>query len=264
MSGPAKPEQPSVLAVIPARGGSKGLPGKNVRELAGLPLIAHSILLARSCPEITRTIVSTDSEEIAAVAREHGAEVPFLRPAALAGDETAMWPVLQHALTEACRDGSDYDVLLLLDPTSPARLPADVAAVLALLAGRPEADGVVAVSEPHFNPLWHAVVDGGDGTMQLLNPDASSYGRRQDVPRVFRINAALYAWRTSFVRAESASWLKGRNLLYEIPELRAVHVDSLEDFTLLELYLREGLIELPWLAGGRAGGPGTAPQRDST
>jgi CMP-N,N'-diacetyllegionaminic acid synthase len=245
--------QERVLAVIPARGGSKGLPGKNIRPLAGLPLIVHALLLARSCPEIARVIVSTDSEEIAAVARQYGAEVPFLRPAELASDETAMWPVLQHALEEACRGGDDYDVLMLLDPTSPARLPADVTGTLALLAGRPEADGVVAVSEPHFNPLWHAVIDGGDGTMQLLNPEASTYGRRQDVPRVFRINAALYAWRTSFVRSEATSWLTGRNLLYEIPELRALHVDSLEDFTLLELYIREGLIELPWLAGAQRG-----------
>lgn len=87
-----------VLAVIPARGGSKGLPGKNIRPFAGLPLIAHSILLAKMCPEIDRCVVSTDSEEIAQVARRFEAEVPFLRPGELARDGTPMWPVLRHAL----------------------------------------------------------------------------------------------------------------------------------------------------------------------
>lgn len=89
-----------ILAVIPCRGGSKGLPGKNIRKLAGLPLVAHSIRFANSCPEIARLIVSTDNEEIANVAREHGGEAPFLRPRELAQDETPMWPVLQHALGE--------------------------------------------------------------------------------------------------------------------------------------------------------------------
>ena len=237
------------LAVIPARGGSKGLPGKNIRPLAGVPLIVHSLRLAALCPEITRTIVSTDSTEIAAVVRANGGDVPFLRPAELAADETAMWPVLRHALAQAEATDEPYDVLLLLDPTSPARLPSDVTAALTLLAGRSDADGVVAVSEPHFNPLWHCVVDAGDGTLQPLAAGATAYGRRQDVPRVLRINAALYAWRTAFVRGGSPTWLEGRNLLYEIPELRAAHVDSLEDFTLLELLVREGLIELPWLTG---------------
>ena len=87
-----------IVAVIPARGGSKGLPGKNIRPLAGLPLIVHSIRLAQLCPAITRTIVSTDAANIAQVAREAGAEAPFLRPAELAGDGTPMWPVLRHAL----------------------------------------------------------------------------------------------------------------------------------------------------------------------
>src|SRR3954451_10687616 len=104
------------LAVVPARGGSKGLPGKNIRPLAGLPLLEHSVKLAQLCPEIDRTIVSTDSEEIAEIARAVGAEVPFLRPAKLARDETPMLPVLRHALGEL--DGA-WDLVLLLDPTSP-------------------------------------------------------------------------------------------------------------------------------------------------
>src|SRR2546428_122399 len=91
----------NLLAVIPARGGSKGLSGKNIRPFAGLPLIAHSILFAKMCREITRLIVSTDDETIAAVAREYGADVPFMRPANLAQDDTPLWPVLRHALSAA-------------------------------------------------------------------------------------------------------------------------------------------------------------------
>src|SRR3989304_4564407 len=90
--------RPRLLAVIPARGGSKGLPGKNIRPLAGIPLIAHSILLARLCPEIDRLAVSTDSPEIAAVAKQYGADVPFMRPAELARDDSPSWPVVRHAL----------------------------------------------------------------------------------------------------------------------------------------------------------------------
>src|SRR4051812_27480707 len=103
-----------VLAVIPARGGSSGLPGKNIRSFAGLPLIAHSIRCAAMCPRITRTIVSTDSEEIAAVARAHGGDAPFLRPAELAGGDTPMWPVLKHALEQVELDERQpYDFLAL-------------------------------------------------------------------------------------------------------------------------------------------------------
>jgi CMP-N,N'-diacetyllegionaminic acid synthase len=237
----------ATLALIPARGGSKGLPGKNIRPLAGLPLIEHSLRLARLCPEVARTVVSTDSEQIAAVARAAGGEV-LERPAELAADETPMHPVLRHALEVLDRDGSEYELLLLLDPTSPGRLPEDVVAAHRLLASAPAGDGVVSVSEPPFNPIWHAVVE-RDGYLEPLIPDARTYGRRQDLPRVLRINAALYLFRGSFVRRESETWMKGRHLALEIPEERAFHIDSAADFRRAEVALAAGLVELPWLRG---------------
>lgn len=237
-----------LLAVIPARGGSKGLPGKNLAELAGLPLIAHSIACAALCAAVGRVVVSTDSEEIAAVARRHGAETPFLRPAELAGDDTPMWPVVRHALDELDPDGRSYDVLLLLDPTSPGRTPEDIAGALRRLEGRPDADGVVGVSRPHFNPIWHAVVE-HDGLMADLVSGGGAYGRRQDVPVVYRINATLYAWRAEFVRRETGSWRDGRNLLYEVPELRSFHIDEPEDLAVAAALIEAGLVALPWLAG---------------
>lgn len=236
----------STLAVIPARGGSKGLPGKNVRPLAGLPLIEHSLRLAALCPQIARTIVSTDSEEIAATARGAGGDVPFLRPEALARDETPMLPVLRHALEQLDPDGSRYDLLLLLDPTSPGRLPEDVAEAHELLRATPTADGVVSVSEPSFNPIWHAVVE-HDGFIEQLVPEGRRYGRRQDVPRVYRINAALYLFRVAFVRRGADTWLDGRHVPLAIPDLRAFHIDAEDDLRLCELVLREGLVRLPWL-----------------
>lgn len=240
------------LAVVPARGGSKGLPGKNVRPLAGVPLLVHSLRLAALCPEIGRTVVSTDSEEVAAVARDAGADVPFLRPAELARDETPMLPVLRHALDELDPDGRRYDALLLLDPTSPGRLPEDVAAAHALLAARPEADGVVAVSEPPFNPIWHGVVERG-GFLEQLFPEGGAYGRRQDVPRVLRINAALYLFRSAFLRRARETWLGGRHLALEIPDVRAFHIDTEDDFRLCEAALAAGVVSLPWLAAGQPG-----------
>jgi N-acylneuraminate cytidylyltransferase len=237
-----------VLAVIPARGGSKGLPGKNVKPLAGIPLIAHTVKMAAMCPEIDRCIVSTDSQEIARVAREYGADVPFMRPAELAQDETAIWPVLRHALETVEQAGTRrYQYLLLLDPTSPGRRPEDVTAALARLRGVPDADGIIGVSQPAFNPMWVCVLE-QDGWMVDLVPEAAAYKRRQDVPTVYRINAVLYLWRAAFARRQPSSWRIGaKNLIHEVPESRAVHIDSPDDFEHAEQQLRAGHIQFPWL-----------------
>ena len=235
-----------LLAVIPARGGSKGLPGKALRPLAGLPLIAHSIRCAALCPEIDRTLVTTDCSHIAAVARDHGGDVPFLRPAQLAADDTPMLDVLQHALrvTER-RDERRYESVLLLDPTSPARLPAEISEAVRRLAANEEADGIVGVSRPSFNPLWHCVVEQG-GYMAPLIPGAARYHRRQDVPDVYRINATLYLWRRDFLLG-TRNWMGGKLLLLEVPELRAIHIDDPDELRLADLLLRKGLVRLPWL-----------------
>ena len=236
-----------VLAVVPARGGSKGLPGKNIKPLAGVPLIAHTLLMTAMCPSITRVIVSTDSTEIADVARRFNADVPFLRPAQLAQDDTAIWPVLQHALAEVeAAESRPYDYLALLDPTSPGRLPEDVEAALARLHAVPDADGIIGVSQPPFNPMWTCVIE-RDGWMSDLVPEGARYTRRQDAPVVYRINATLYIWRTSFVR-RAESWRVGaRNLLHEVPEDRAVHIDSADDFEHAQLMLERGTVTFPWM-----------------
>lgn len=246
-------EPGKLLAVIPARSGSKGLPGKNVRPFAGLPLIAHSVLFAQMCPEITRCIISTDSPDIADVAKRFGADVPFMRQAELAQDETPLWPVLQHALSMVEAQASTrYDLLVLLDPTSPGREPSDISGALARLQQNPAADGIIGVSQPVFNPIWHCVVE-RDGWMADLIPEGANFDRRQAVPPVYRINGSVYIWRAEFVRTvAAASWRRqGKHLLYEIPELRAMSIDTADEFKQAELLVTSGLITFPWMNGGR-------------
>jgi CMP-N,N'-diacetyllegionaminic acid synthase len=234
-----------LLAIIPARGGSKGLPRKNVLPFMGHPLIAHSIMLAQMCPEIDQLVVSTDSDEIAIVAHKYGADV-IARPVELAQDITPMWPVLQHALNAVEQlDDRQYGSLMLIDPTSPSRLPEDVAGFAKCLANNPEADGVVCVSQPEFSPFWHCVIE-KDGWMADLIPGADSFTRRQDLPTTYRINGLLYLWRRSHVLGAS-NWRQGRLLKYEVPEHRTIHIDDVYEMRKAELLVKNGLIEFPWL-----------------
>jgi N-acylneuraminate cytidylyltransferase len=212
-----------------------------LQPLAGLPLVAHAIAFARLCPEVDRIVVSTDSEEVAAVARAHGGDVPFLRPPELARDDTPMWPVVQHALAEI----DERESVLLLQPTNPGRLPADVTRAAVLLAAHPHADGIAAVSEPHSNPLWTGMVE-RDGLLEPIVPDGRRYGRRQDVPRVLFLNGMLYLWRAAFVR-ECDDQHAARLVPLEVPLLRAIDIDAPDDLELAELLVREGLVCLPWL-----------------
>lgn len=237
-----------MLALIPARGGSKGLPGKNILPFSGHPLIAHSIFMAKMCPLISRIVISTDDPKIAEIASDYGAEVPFLRPRELAKDETPMWPVVRHALqTVEGKNGEQYEYLLLLDPTSPGRIPEDVEKAFERLQAEKRADGIIGVSRPSFNPIWHCVVE-KEGWMSRLMEEGHRYHRRQDVPSVYRINASLYIWRRDFIYACESEWTKkGRFLIHEIPESRAIHIDDLHEFKVAELLVKKNLIILPWI-----------------
>ncbi len=240
-----------ILCVIPARGGSKGLPGKNIRPLAGLPLIAHSIRCAQSCCELSRIIVSTDSPEIAEVAKVHGAAVPFLRPAELATDTAPMMGVLRHALqTMEALDKTRFESVLLLDPTSPGRHPSDIAEAAKKLHATADADAVIGVSQPEFNPYWHCMVE-EQGYLAPLIAGASRFTRRQAVPAVYRINASLYLWRREFLLAErSDRWIEtGKLVALEIPEARAIHIDDIDEFKRADVMVSAGLVRFPWLEG---------------
>ena len=238
----------SILTVIPARGGSKGLPRKNITLLAGLPLIEHSIRFAQMCPEITRLIVSTDDDEIAEVARAAGVEVPFIRPAALASDETPIMPVLRHALEVLDPKLETYRYVMLLEPTSVGRVPEDVTSAFEKLESAPAADGVVTVHEPELNILWLSVVE-RQGVMEDLFDEAKLLHRRQDTPQVFQLNAALLIWRSEFVAREDVDqWRLGSHVVHQIPESQVVHIDDARDLSRAEALLAHGLVHFPWLS----------------
>lgn len=237
------------IAIIPARGGSKGLPGKNVRLLGGLPLIAHSIRFAQMCPQIERSIVSTDSKEIAEVAREAGGNAPFLRPAELSQDSTPMLPVLQHAVEKMeQQEGKRYALVILLQVTSPFRLPEDLSRALKIMNEDREAVGVIAVSQPSFNPRVVCVQE-KDGYLDFAF-SAKSYNRRQDAEPVFRINGMLYIWRRDYLMGSAVDDLySAPHRCLVVPEERALDIDSLQDFRLAEAVLQAGIVQLPWYDG---------------
>ncbi|MFJ5698142.1 cytidylyltransferase domain-containing protein [Arthrobacter sp. NPDC093139] len=257
--------RPRVLAVIPARGGSKGLPGKNIRPLMGKPLLAHSVALAALLGDSVRCIVSTDDEAIAEAARAAGAEVPFLRPAELASDTAPMSVVLRHALAAMEEiDSVAYDMVLLLDPTSPTRTPERVREAIDTLVATPELDGVVAVSEPFFNPTWVGVRPEADGPgLVRYFEEGTGVVRRQDVPRYMRINGSFYVWRADFIRRLETSWFdEGRHGFVEIPETHAFSIDDEHEFRLVEAVVGAGLAPLPGYApAGISGEPTTEPAK---
>jgi len=223
-----------ILGVITARGGSKGLPGKNLRPLAGKPLIAHTIDTARESNAFDRMILSTDDDAIAAAGRARGCDVPFMRPPALARDETPHLPVLQHAVNWL-RDHDQYepDAVMILQPTSPLRRASDILESVAMLE-RSGADSVVSVSEvpAHYNPMRTLRVD-GHGIASLFvtgEPVRRRINRRQDMPQAWTMNGAIYLFRTSVLTAAEPSLYGQRTAAYVMPPQFGISIDSLDDW----------------------------------
>lgn len=225
-----------VVALVCARGGSKGLPGKNVRPLAGKPLIAWAIEAARSVERVTRVIVSTDSDDITAAARAAGAEVPFKRPADLARDDSAEWMVWRHALEYLKQaDGAYPDALLVVPPTAPLRSPDDLNQCLDEFA-RGDADIVITVSDAHRSPYFNMVQIGQDGAARLvIQPDAE-VSRRQDAPPVYDMATVGYVARPEFVM-RSDGIFAGRVRRVRVPPERALDIDTELDFRIAQCLL---------------------------
>lgn len=225
-----------VIALICARGGSKGLPGKNIRPLGGRPLIAWPIAQARAVPRIGRIIVSTDSEQIAAMAREAGAEVPFMRPAHLARDDSPEWLAWRHALSHIKESRGVYpDAVIGLPCTAPLRSPADIEVCLDEYA-KGDADMVITVTEARRNPYFSMVKRNADGTVSLAASPERAVFRRQDAPVVYDITPVAYVTRSDFVMTCDGIFA-GRVRAVEIPPERAVDIDTLLDFTIAECLL---------------------------
>jgi N-acylneuraminate cytidylyltransferase len=222
-----------VIAAIFARGGSKGVPRKNVKMLAGRPLVGWSIEAARAVSRVSRVVVSTDDPEIAEVARACGAEVPFMRPAALATDAASEWLAWQHLIAHVGGGfGGDDDTMLSVPTTSPLRDVADLDACLDALE-RAQADVAITVTPASRHPAFNMVTRDEDGWAALgmrLDPPVV---RRQDAPAMFDITTVAYAARASFIR-RAGGVFEGRVATAVVPVERAIDIDTEHDWAIAE------------------------------
>jgi CMP-N,N'-diacetyllegionaminic acid synthase len=229
-----------ILGVIPARGGSRAVPRKNIRLLGGRPLIAHTISAAGASDSITYLVVSTDDAEIATIAGDLGVDV-VARPSVLAGDEAPMVPVIQHALDEVERDRPPFDAVFTLQATCPFRTASDIDAAAALLAegGADSVIGVVRVQDMH--PARIKRIEGGFLEDFCVEEDEGT--RRQDLEAAYRRSGGVYLTARETVVGGSLRGLRQR--AYEMPPERSINIDEPLDFLLAEAALSAGMVQAP-------------------
>ena len=218
----------SVLAVIPARGGSKGLPGKNILPLAGKPLIAWSIEAAHESKYIDKCIVSTDDKEIAGVAKKHGCEVPFMRSAELSTDDANSNNVFLHALDML---ENQYDIVMVLQPTSPLRKTEDIDTALELMLNQNK-PALVSVCEASKPLQWHRTIN-KDGTLEPVFSRDASLTNRQDQSLTYVPNGALFIAEAKFFKKEKTFYTES-TLAYVMPPDKSVDIDNQIDFLVTE------------------------------
>lgn len=228
----------TIVGCIFARGGSKGIPRKNIRPLAGKPLIAYAIDTAKQSRYIQRVIVSTDDSEIAAIAQGFGAEVPFLRPPELAGDKAPEWLAWRHALGEIEKEyGKLPDVFVSIPPTSPLRDASDVDRCISCLL-ESDADIVITVRVADRSPYFNMVTLDDDGYARVVLEPGKAVSRRQDVPVVYDMTTVAYAARPEFILKEDGIF-RGKVKAVEIPPERAIDIDTELDFRFAEFLIAE-------------------------
>ena len=217
-----------MLALIPARGGSKGIPKKNIIPFRGHPLISWTIRAALESKYIDRTVLSSDDRAICEIAENEGCEVPFLRPAYLATDETSSMDVVFDALERL----PGFDLIILLQPTSPLRVSADIDRCLEVLM-RSNAPSCVAITDVLEHP-YLTYKKGNDGRLQAYcDPNSETYSRRQDLPKAFKLNGALYAAKVEWLR-EKETFLSDETVGFHMPISRSVDIDTFSDLELAE------------------------------
>ena len=219
-----------VLAVVPARGGSKGIPGKNLKAMAGRSLLHRTIDQALAAHTIDDVVVTSDEAEILRHASEVAGVRTIERPRELAADDTAMWPVVVHAL----ENSSPCDVVVLLQPTSPLRLPTDIDSAVTMLVER-KANSVMSVCEVSTSPYWMFTIGSGDKLQRILPKQPAT--TRQELPPCSEINGALYVVTTDWFR-QSQVFVDDETLAFVMPRERSVDIDTPEDFALAERLLR--------------------------
>ena len=229
--------KPYILGAIFARGGSKGVPRKNIRPLVGKPLIAYAIEAAKAVPFIDRVIVSTDDEEIAQVAKQYGADVPFIRPKELAQDTSPELLAWKHAIeTMEGQLGHAVDVMVSVPTTSPMRSPQDVESCLKLLL-ESDADIVITVTEANRSPYFNMVtIDERRNAKLVIPPADGEVTRRQDAPVVYDMTTVAYAARGAYIKSTPAV-MAGRVKAVVVPKERALDIDTLLDFEIVEFLM---------------------------
>lgn len=226
------------LVIIPARGGSKGIPHKNIKELGGKPLICRSIDVAREFAPDKDICVSTDDPEIARVVEEYGLRVPFMRPDYLAADTAGTYEVLLHALDFYERRGERFDCVILLQPTSPFRRPADVANALEKYDN--SIDMIVSVKETSANPYFNCFEQDERGFLHLSKGDGNCH-RRQDAPKAFEYNGAVYVINPQSLKHSPLS--KFKNIKpSEMDDLHSLDLDTMLDWKIAELLIKEQMV----------------------
>lgn len=226
-----------IIGLIPARGGSKGIPGKNIKELAGKPLIAWTIEAALGSNELNRVIVSTDDKNIVHIAKEWGAEVPFIRPENLASDTATSFSVVEHTMDWLDREEDiSPEYVMLLQPTSPLRTTEDISGVIHLMQKR-NAASVVSVCEAINHPYLIKKIN-DDGTLENFIKKTPKFSRRQELPQAFTLNGAIYLHKWETLKQEK-SFIPPWTLAYIMPRERSIDIDTPWDFFLAEQILRE-------------------------
>ncbi|RJQ53089.1 MAG: acylneuraminate cytidylyltransferase family protein [Nitrospiraceae bacterium] len=225
-----------ILCVIPARGGSKGLPGKNTKHLLGKPLIGYTIEQARQSKYIDRIIVSTEDPLIAEVAKKFTAETPFIRPRELAEDNSSTLDVLVHAIRwMEERENYRFDILVLLHVTTPLRYPEDIDNCISLLVDE-KADNVFSVTEAQRNPYFNMVEISGNNEVTLVKKGV--FATRQSAPEVYDMNSSIYVWWKDTFKAEKGLFLK-KTRIYTMPRERSIDIDGPLDFRIAEMLLQD-------------------------
>jgi len=228
----------SVIAIIPARSGSKGLPGKNVLNLCGRPLLGWPIRAAKNSTYVDRIIVSTDDKKIARIAKEKGAEVPFLRPSELALDTSTTISVIEHVVAFTKNEGKGYNYCLLLEPTSPLTESSDIdKAIEKLDSNRDIADSIVGVSKVEAtHPVFDVVINKKGLIDPYLADDFSMAGRRQEIEDLYFFEGSLYI-SDMLILAKKKTFYHNRTLPHIVPKWKAFEVDDIVDFICIEAIL---------------------------
>lgn len=223
-----------ILGTICCRAGSKGVRGKNFKLLAGKPLIVYTIEAARASEELDDIIVSTDSDEIAAIAEAHDVAVPFRRPSDLATDTSSKWPVFIHAVNEfEKRTGKTVTYVVDMDVTVPLKTGSDIDAAIRMALSNPDADVVITAYEPERNPYFNMMETGDDGFARMVRTSSQPIVRRQDAPHVLSLTPAAYVIKREAL-FRYRHWSEAKCLLSEMPRERAVDIDTEFDFRLVE------------------------------